>query len=87
MKVAGFKAKTHTVYYLDLCGKDPRTDINRWRIHAYYEPNYAETLFFDLKDGYDSFIKKHEKDVYKSFNEFCKDYKTKLVDITKELNV
>ena len=60
-------------HYLELHGKDVRQDVSRWRISAYYLPNFAETLFFYSQSEYDAYCSLHREktdiSVYTSWRE------------------
>ncbi|HRR42516.1 MAG TPA: hypothetical protein P5244_14885 [Syntrophales bacterium] len=74
-KVEGVIIDGMRYYYLDRQGKD--IGMKRWRVSAYYTPNFAETFFFDSQEDYNKFLEENESHCYQDFEQFCKDYKAR----------
>lgn len=67
--VSGIMLKNRKrAFFLDCEGKD--FGFNRWRIDAYYDPHFAETLFFGSEKEYKTFIDKARDSVFLDYTAY-----------------
>jgi len=69
----GFLHEEKLIQYLDPRGKD--AGLERWRADLYYAPGWARVHFCRSEEEYEKFIRDHRPMVYKSYEEFVRNYK------------
>lgn len=70
MKPKGFDYHGKRIMYVEPRGKDPRTDINRWRMSLYYETHYAETHFCYSQQEYDRTLAAWQAVTFSDYNDY-----------------